>query len=127
MVRRLVGEVAAVGGSSMGGGCAEPIERVCEEIDVSGEWEGGAMLWMSGRGWWWVNALMVALKFAPAAELFWWSWWSKRALVLQVYTCEPSTPLLQPHVLHVVTFTLNSAFTCGYLLDEASFRLPIDP
>ena len=49
------------------------------------------MLWMSGKGWRRVNALMVALKFAPAAELFWWSWWPKRALVLQLYTCEPFT------------------------------------
>jgi len=28
----------------MCGGWAEPIERVCEEMDVSGEKEGGAML-----------------------------------------------------------------------------------
>jgi len=75
----------------------EPMERVWEEIDVSGEWEGGAMLWMSGKGGRWVNALMVALKFAPAAELFWWSWWSKRALA-------PSAlyHLLRLHALHVI-------------------------
>lgn len=44
LVSRLVGEVAADGWSSMGGGWAEPMERVCEEMDVSGEKEGGAML-----------------------------------------------------------------------------------
>jgi hypothetical protein len=44
LVSRLVGEVAADGWSSICGGWAEPIERVCEEMDVSGEKEGGAML-----------------------------------------------------------------------------------
>jgi hypothetical protein len=29
---------------SMGGGCADPMERVWEEMDVSGENESGAML-----------------------------------------------------------------------------------
>ena len=101
------------------------MERVCEEIDVSGEWEGGAMLWTSGKGWWWVNALMVALKFAPAAELFWWSWWSKRALA-------PSAVyhLLRLHALHVNDlhrpahdFTLTQFFTFipGILSDASSF------
>jgi hypothetical protein len=70
----------------MGGGWVEPMERVCEEIDVSGEWEGGAMLWISIRGWWWVNAQMVAQKFAPADELFWWTLWSKRALAPSIFS-----------------------------------------
>ena len=41
---RLAGAVAAAGGSSIGGGGAEPSERVCEEMDVSGEKEGCAIL-----------------------------------------------------------------------------------
>jgi len=31
----------------MGGGWAEPIERVCDEMDVSGECVGGAILLMT--------------------------------------------------------------------------------
>jgi len=83
------------------------------------------MLWMSCKGWRRVNALMVALKFAPAAELFWWSWWSKRALA-------PSAPYhpLRLHALHVnnllrpahdFAFTLSFTFTRVILSDASSF------
>ena len=42
-MRRVEGALAEVC-SSMGGGCADAAERVCDEMDVSGEKDGGAML-----------------------------------------------------------------------------------